>query len=115
MADAMVIEDPNAVINALTAHIKELERSNKLLANELGRYVELPRETKELLNIMRMQGVIPLYLGSKNYDALKQDFANRGPAALEAFEKIWFLDNAPVSQEVKDILRKAANHGMNRW
>lgn len=114
MTEAMQIEDPNAVINALTARIQDLERTNEFLKNQLGAYVELPGEVDEVLKAMRKREVILLYLGGKNGDALKQDCAE-SEAMLMAFEQVWFLDNAPVAQEVKYAVRKAANHGICRW
>lgn len=67
-----------------------------------------------MLRRMRMHGIIPLYVGDQDCEALKSSFAV-DPASSEAFEQVWFLDNAPVQQDVKDAVRKAANYGMNRW
>ncbi len=111
---ATTIEDPNAVINALTAQIKQLERTNEFLSNEFSKYTGLPDSVAYMLRHMRMHGIIPLYVGDQDCETLKSSFAV-DPASLEAFEQVWFLNNAPVSQEVKDSLRKAANHGMSRW
>lgn len=114
MTETATIEDPNAVINALTARIKQLERTTEFLSNELGKYAGLPDSVADMLRHMRKHGIIPLYVGDQGCEALKSSFAV-DPASLKAFEQVWFLNDAPVSQEVKDVVRKAANHGMSRW
>jgi len=67
-----------------------------------------------MLRNMRKHGIIPLYVGDQACEALKSSFAV-DPASLEAFEQVWYLDNAPVERDVKDAVRKAANYGMSRW
>lgn len=114
MSEAAVIEDPNTVINALAAQIKQLERTTEFLKNELSKYTGLPDSVAYMLRHMRKHGIIPLYVGDQACEALKSNFVV-DQASLEAFEKVWYLDNAPVQQDVKDAVRKAANYGMSRW
>lgn len=78
-----------------------------------------PSRYADLLRWMRKRAVIPLYVGDHADTLRAKEFVGdeliSEDAAENAFKQVWFLDNAPVTQDVKDAIRKAANYGMNRF
>ena len=118
MAETVTIEDPGKVIDALTSRIAQLERQLEFHVDQ-NRQAG-PEQFEALLGWLRLRGVIPLYLGDMNYDVLKEkDFIGdeyvSNKYALRDLNQVWFLENAPISQEVKNVIREAANFGMNRF
>jgi len=112
MAETVTIEDPGKVIDALTSRIAQLERQLEFHVDQ-NRQAG-PEQFEALLGWLRLRGVIPLYLGDMNYDVLKEkDFI--GDEYVSNKYALRVLENAPISQEVKNVIREAANFGMNRF
>lgn len=106
------IEDPEGVINTLQARIKLLERQ---IENERQcRADDRPMEIGEAVKRLRMHGVIPLHIGDQDRAMLASELAEN-PLFADVVDQVWLLSAAPVAPEVKDALKAAANHGMNRW
>lgn len=119
MSETVQIEDPSTVINVLSDRVKSLERALERQAKE--HRDELPEQFATLLRWMRARGVIPLYVGKIPAEKSMKDFVGgdrslvSDETAIRALEQVWFLENAPVPEEVKTALRNAANNGMSRW
>ena len=59
--------------------------------------------------------IIPLYIGEQYFEDIKSEIIKQEPYLRSAIEEIWLLEDAPLTNEMKVEIRKAANHGMNRW
>lgn len=106
------IEDPEGLINTLQAQIKLLERQ---IENERKyRAEDRPMEIGEAVKRLRMHGVIPLHIGDQDRGKLREELAVN-PLFADVVDQVWLLSAAPVVQEVKDAIKIAADHGMNRW
>lgn len=118
MTETVTIENPGKVIDAITARISQLEGQLAFQIAENRRAA--PERYADILRWMRKRAVIPLYVGDQDADTLRtKEFVGdeliSEEAADKAFKQVWLLDNAPVTQEVKDAMRKATNYGMNRF
>lgn len=117
MAETVQLEDTSAVINALTVRVKSLERALERQAEE--HRAALPGYFDSMLRWLRARAVIPLYVGHLPDEEARKYFEGdslaSNEAAIRALEQVWFLENAPIPDEAKDALRKAANNGMSRW
>lgn len=108
----MNIEDPEGLINTLQARIKLLERQ---IENERQyRAEDRPMEVGEAIKRLRMHGVIPLHIGDQDRGKLKEELATN-PLFADVVDQVWLLSAAPVAQAVKDAIKIAADHGLNRW
>lgn len=120
MTQSAVIDDPEMVINTLAARVRELESA---LARQKAEYrAALPEQAVGILRWMRARSVIPLYVGPAPDEKAKSNFVGDKGCPLMTDEmatkllgEVWFLDDAPMTEEVKDAIRKAAQHGMGRW
>lgn len=120
MPETVNLENPIAVINTLTARIKDLEASIERQDRE--HRAALPSQMKYMLKWMRARAVIPLYVGTMPDNKVKMEFVGdrRGQLvtdeiAAEVLDQVWFLSGAPMPEDAKDALRKAAQNGMSRW
>lgn len=115
MPEAVNLEDPIAAINTLTARIKHLEAVIERQARE--HRAALPGHMKGMLLWMRARAVIPLYVGTLPDDELRMAFIGHGADEVTAtvLQQVWFLSGAPMPEDAKDALRKAARNGMSRW
>jgi hypothetical protein len=118
-----MIEEPHphemstndAVIETLTEKIQLQDRVIAELQGELQRAREVSVE--RMLGQLRLREAVLLYVGQdveKLIGDLDAEF--RGHDAVRAVSNSLFvLDNAPVPSEMREAIRTAANHGMNRW
>lgn len=117
MSETVQLEDTSAVINALSIRVRSLERALERQAEE--HRAALPDYFADMLRWMRKRGVIPLYVGQLPDEEARKYFAGdeliSDEAAHAVLEQVWFLKNAPVSDEAKDALCVAAKNGMCRW
>lgn len=105
------IDNPGAVINALQGRIEQLE--SQLKAERESQLRRLPSAVEDTIKRLRLHGVILLQLGLTD-DTLRRE-QGENAALGAALGQSWLLDHAPVSAEVKEAIRTAANHGMSRW
>ncbi|MYM92395.1 hypothetical protein [Duganella vulcania] len=112
MSAIVNIEDPEGLINTLQARIKLLERQ---IENERqDRAAHRPMEIGEAVKRLRMHGVIPLHIGDQDRAKLAEELT-ANPLFADVVDQVWLLSAAPVRPEVKDAIKIAAEHGMNRW
>jgi len=118
MTKTVTIENPGKVIDTLTARISKLE--NQLAFQIAENRRAAPERDVDLLRWMRKRAVIPLYVGDQDAEMLKtKEFVGdeliSQEVADKAFKQVWLLDNAPVTQDVNDAMRKATNYVLNRF
>jgi hypothetical protein len=106
------IEDPEGLINTLQAQINRLER--QIESERQNRADDLPMEIAEAVKRLRMHGIIPLYIGDQDRAALTSELASN-PLFSHMVNQVWLLSAAPVTPAVKEAVKIAANHGMDRW
>lgn len=114
-----MIDEPHphndVVIATLTARIQRQDHFIAELQGELQRAREASVE--RMLGQLRQREAVLLYVGhdvEKLIGDLDTEF--RGHDAVRVVSNSLFvLDNAPVPSEMREAIRKAANHGMNRW
>lgn len=106
---------PDVVIETLTEKIQRQDRFIAKLEGELRRAREA--SVDRMLGQLRLREAVLLYVGhdaDKLISELDAEF--RGHDAVHAVSSSLFvLDKAPVPTEVREAIRKAANHGMNKW
>ena len=107
------IQDPVAVINTLQARIHQLEGQLRLEREQAQEGIQ--RQFPDALRRLRMHAVIPLYVGSGDSEALREDVARSSPELSQAMQEVWMLSGAPVAQDVKMSFATAAKNGMSRW
>lgn len=105
------IDNPGAVINTMQVRIEQLE--SQLKAERESQLRRLPGAVEDTIKRLRLHGVILLQLGPTDDTLLREQAENAALSA--ALGQSWMLDHAPVSAEVKDAVRTAANNGMSRW
>jgi hypothetical protein len=104
----------DVVLETLTEKIR---RQDRLLA-QLQADLEQAREAsvERMLGQLRLREAVLLYVGQAPDDFAKQIAENfGGDVARAVSNSLFVLDNAPVPSEVRESIRKATNHGMNRW
>ncbi len=106
------IEDPEGLINTLQARIKLLERQIEI--GRQHRIEDHPMEIGEAVKRLRLHGIIPLHVGDQDCAELASELAEN-PSFSRVADQVWMLSAAPVSPEVKDAIKTAANYGMSRW
>lgn len=102
---------------ALEALTEKIQRQDRLIA-ELQAALQRAREASvdRVLGQLRLREAVLLYVGqdaNKLIDDLGVEFARDVVSAVS--NSLFVLDNAPVPAEVRDAIRKATKHGMNRW
>jgi hypothetical protein len=107
------IQDPVAVINTLQARIHQLEAQLRLEREQAQESIQ--RFLPDALRRLRMHAVIPLYVGSADGEALREDIAKSSPELSQAMKEVWMLSGAPVTHDVKSAIAAAAKNGMSRW
>lgn len=111
----MTSETADAVVEtALVEKIQRLERFAVELQAELQRAREASVDT--MLGQLPLREAVLLYVGQDAAN-FAQQIAEKfgGEVARAVSASLFVLDNAPVPSEVRDAIRKATNHGMNRW
>ena len=108
-------EPANAIVErTLTETVQRQERLIQQLTEELRQARNVSPRT--LLGQLRLRETILLYVGNDGMKLtadLTECFGH--DAMRDVSNYLFVLDNAPVSADVKDAIRKATNHGMNRW
>jgi hypothetical protein len=102
------------VEQALTEKIQRQQRFIDELQDELRQVRSSSIET--ILSQLRLREAVLLYVGqdaNKFMQQIAQEFGSE--VATSVSFSLFVLDNAPVPSGVRDALRTAFNHGMNRW
>lgn len=104
----------DAVLGALGDTIRRQER----IITQLQADLEEARQgaAGRVLGQLRLREAVLLYVG-QDADNFAQQLAEAlGIEVARAVSaSLFVLDNAPVSVEVRETIRKATNRGMNRW
>lgn len=115
----MEIDDPVGLINLLQKQNAKLQQQVNTLENLCSEYqkqIEFrdPSYASSFLKSLRNYGVIPLYVGYAGEEKTFSDMVSKAvvdyPSAV-----IWSLERAPIPDEAKAALKKAANGGLNKW
>lgn len=104
----------DVVLETLTEKIQRQDRFIAELQAELQQARQASVDT--MLGQFRLREAVLLYVGQDPGDFGRQIVENFGSEVARAVSNSLFvLDNAPIPSEVRESLRKATNHGMNRW
>ncbi|MBU9388251.1 hypothetical protein KTE71_12070 [Burkholderia multivorans] len=104
----------DVVIETLTEKIQRQDRFIAELQAELQRARQASVDA--MLGQLRLREAVLLYVGQDVDNFAQQIAENFGSDVARAVSNSLFvLDNAPVPSEVREAIRKATNHGMNRW
>lgn len=109
---AVVLDDPQAVINALTAQVRSLQ--HRLNVELERRFAEAPDIAREMLRCLRAYQIIPVHIGSTSGAEVLAHIEKRNTISNPS-SVLYFLEGAPLSDAVKESVRKAAANGDNRW
>lgn len=102
------------VLETLT---EKIQRQERFIA-QLQADVEEARQASvdRMLGQLRLREAVLLYVGQDADNFAQQLAENFGSDIAQAVSNSLFvLNNAPVSSEARESIRKATNHGMNRW
>ncbi|GKS87020.1 hypothetical protein AVMA1855_22730 [Acidovorax sp. SUPP1855] len=101
----------------LGTFIEKIRRQDLLIAQlqaELQRAQQASADT--LLGQLRLREALLLYVGQHADDFAKQIAGNFSDDVARAVSNSLFvLDNAPIPRDAREAIRKATNHGLNRW
>lgn len=104
----------DVVLETLT---EKIQRQDRFIA-ELQAELQQARQASvdAMLGQLRLREAVLLYVG-QDADNFAQQIAEAfgSDVARAVSNSLFVLDNAPVSSEVRDAIRKATNQGMNRW
>ena len=104
----------DVVLETLTEKIQRQERFIAQLQADLEQARQASVDT--MLGQLRLREAVLLYVGQDADNFAQQIAENFGSDVARAVSNSLFvLDNAPVPPEVRDAIRQATNHGMNRW
>ena len=104
----------DVVLETLTEKIQRQERFIAQLQADLEQARQTSVDT--MLGQLRLREAVLLYVGQDADNFAQQIAENFGSEVARAVSNSLFvLDNAPVPPEVRDAIRQATNHGMNRW
>lgn len=96
---------------------EKIQRQDRFIA-QLQADLEVARQASvdRMLGQLRMREAVLLYVG-QDADNFAQQIAENfgGEVARAVSNSLFVLDNAPVPSEAREAIRKATNHGMNRW
>lgn len=100
-----------------TALVEKIQRQDRFIAElqaELQRAQQASVET--MLGQLRLWEAVLLYVGQDADNFAQQITEHFGSEIAQAvLASLFVLGNAPVPPEVREALRTATNHGMNRW
>lgn len=104
----------DVVLESLT---EKIQRQDRFIA-QLKADLEQARQASvdRMLGQLRLREAVLLYVG-QNADSFAQQIAETfgDEVARAVSNSLFVLDNAPVPSEAREAIRKATNHGMNRW
>lgn len=114
-AKDLKVDDAFTVIDDQDKTIAELKRTVEQLRQQLEEARTYP--IGDLTGALRLRETVLLYVGEEPSDALQQKFIEEFgfDVAQQAMRHLFYLENAPVSAVVREQMRAAFNHGMNRW
>ncbi len=104
----------DVVLETLT---EKIQRQDRFIA-DLQAELQLVRQASvdAMLGQFRLREAVLLYVGHDADNFAQQIAENFGSdVARAASNSLFVLDNAPVPLDAREAIRKAANHGMNRW
>ncbi len=106
-----------AAIATLSEKIHHQNNLIKTQQEELAAKDKFPDSLDSGLSRLRRHGAILLYLGSESLDTLVQNsIKNNDPEMIAILSRhLFMLDQSPLSPEVRDEIRNAAENGMNKW
>ncbi len=104
----------DVVLETLTEKIQRQERFIAQLQADLEHARQASVDC--MLGQLRLREAVLLYVG-QDADKFSQEIAEKfgGDVARTVLNSLFVLDNAPVPSEVRESIRKATNHGMDRW
>ena len=106
--------DTDVVVDTLTRRVQEQDRTIAELLVEL----QLAQQASidNMLGQLRLREAVLLYVG-RDVDGLATQLTEKfgSEVARAVLNSLFVLDNAPVTTEVREAVRKATNRGMNRW
>lgn len=97
--------------------VEKIQRQDRFIA-ELQAELQRARKASvdAMLGQLRLREAVLLYVGQDADHFAQQIAENFGSEVARAVSaSLFVLDNAPVSPEAREAIRKATNHGMNRW
>ena len=104
----------DVVLETLTEKIQRQERFIAQLQADLEQARQASVDT--MLGQLRLREAVLLYVGHDADNLAQQIAENFGSEVARAVSgSLFVLDNAPIPPEVRETIRKATNHGMNRW
>lgn len=105
----------DAVAAVLVEKIQHQARRIAELEDELR--VERGRSLHAMLGQLRARQAILLYVGTGHADDFIRQIAEEfgSEVASSVSNSLFVLDNAPVPASVRDALRSATKHGLDRW
>lgn len=110
----MEIDQNDVVLETLTEKIQRQDRFIAELQAELQRARQASVDA--MLGQLRLREAVLLYVGQDADNFAQQIAENFGSEVARAMSNnLFVLDNAPIPYEVRESIRKATNHGMNRW
>jgi hypothetical protein len=111
---ALAMSTNEVALEALTEKIQRQERFIAQLQADLEQARQASVDT--MLGQLRLREAVLLYVG-QDADNFAQQIAEEfgSEVARAVSNSLFVLDNAPVSPEVRESIRKATNHGMHRW
>lgn len=114
MPTTIELDDPQGVINSLQSRIAELE--HQVVSERARGAVLFPAAIEDVVKHLRLHSVILLHVGESEFNNNKRrDVLSISPALHLAIDQVWQLHRAPLTLQVKDQIRIAANNGVNRW
>lgn len=111
MATTIELDDPTGIINSLQARVQQLEGQIEAQRNEHSQAIA--EAVGSTIKRLRMHGVILLDLNDS--DMPRHSELLLDAVINSAYEQAWKLDRAPLSIDIKEAVRKAANGGSSRW
>lgn len=107
--------DANATaLEALAEKVRRQERH----IEELDAALRTARQASvhEMLGQLRLREALLLYVG-RDADVFMQQLGEAfgEDIARSVSSSLFVLDNAPLPREIREAIRGAADHGMNRW
>lgn len=101
----------------LATLIEKIQRQERFIA-KLQTDLEQVKQASldNMLGELRLREAVLLYVG-QDQENFQQEFAETfgSELSLAVSNSLFVLDNAPVPSEVRESIRKATNHGMDRW
>lgn len=100
---------------AMAEKIERLERANATLQEELQR--ARSESLNAMLGPLRLKEIVLVYLGDESRGQITERMAKEygSAVATETTRHLFVLGASPLSEEQRQAVRSAANHGMNRW